>query len=347
MKGAKGSIGRAVDQPDPQVRFYLFYGPDEAQSRGLGARLLEGLGAAKFIVAAGSVKSDPASLADEAGAMSLFGGPRAIWIEPAGDEIAPGVEALLGAAAAESPVVAIGGALRKTSALVKLAEASPRALAFAAYAPEGQDAERMVIDLGRRFGLKIAPPVAARLAAGCANDQAIVSQELQKLALYLDASPHAPKELGHEAVDAVGADTAEGDFLRLADLALSGDLRGLADELARLRAGGSEAIPVVRSLQRRLLMLAPARARIERGETPDVVMTSLGKALFWKDKPVVGRMLTQWDAKRLATVAERTGRLERALMREVVRQGAREPETEALGEELLAIARAARSKAAG
>ena len=47
----------------------------------------------------------------------------------------------------------------------------------------------MVIDLGRRFGLKIAPPVAARVADAAANDQAIVAQELQKLALYIDASP--------------------------------------------------------------------------------------------------------------------------------------------------------------
>ena len=38
------------------------------------------------------MKSDPAALADEAGAMSLFGGTRAIWIEPAGEEIAAGVE---------------------------------------------------------------------------------------------------------------------------------------------------------------------------------------------------------------------------------------------------------------
>ena len=161
----------------------------------------------------------------------------------------------------------------------------------------------MVIDFGRRYGLKIAPPVAARIAATCANDQAVVAQELQKLALYVDASPNAPKELDHDAVDAVGADSAEGDFLRLADLALGGAVAELADELARLPAAGSEAIPVVRSLQRRLLMLAPARARVERGEPVDAVMTSLGKSLFWKDKPLVGRMLSKWKCE----VAKRFG----------------------------------------
>ena len=243
----------------------------------------------------------------------------------------------LEANAAESPAVAIAGALRKTSALLKLAEASPQAVAFAAYAPEGADAERMVAEVGRRFGLKISPPVAARLAESSGNDQAIVSQELQKLALYLDASPQSPKELDHDAIDAIGADLPEGEVLHLADLALSGRAGDLANELSNL-PGGAESIPVVRALQRRLLQLAPARARVERGESPDAVMTSLGKSLFWKDKPMVAKMLSMWDSRRLATVAERAGKLESDLLFSAA------PDQEALGEELIAIARAAASR---
>jgi DNA polymerase-3 subunit delta len=338
VKASKQSIGRSVDQPDSKIRFFLFHGEDESQSRALAGRLLEALGASKFVVTSAAVKSDPAALADEAGAMSLFGGKRVVWIEPATKDIEEGVTALLEGPEAESPVVAIAGLLPASSAFRKLAETSPLALAFAAYAPEGEDAERMVIDVGRRFGLKISSPVAARVAGNCGNDQAIVAQELQKLALYLDASPHSPKELDHDAIGALGADTAEGDFLRLADLALSGDTAGLVEELERLPTGGSEAIPVVRSLQRRLLMLAPARARVERGESVDGVMTSLGKSLFWKDKPLIARMLAAWDADRLARVAERASQLERNLMFSSA------PEQEALGEELIAIALQARRR---
>ena len=334
MKASKSSIVRAVEQPDPKLRFYLFHGPDDAQSRALGQRLVETLTASRFVISGSAVKSDPAMLADEAGAMNLFGGTRVVWVEPAGDEIAPGVEALLEANAAESPVVAIAGALRKTSALLKLADASPDALAFAAYAPEGADAERMVAEVGRRFGLKISPPVAARVAESSGNDQAIVAQELQKLALYIDASPQSPKELDHDAIDAIGADLPEGEVLHLADLALAGRVGDLAAELGQLTRG-VEGIPVVRALQRRLLQLAPARARIERGESPDSVMTSLSRSLFWKDKPLVSRLLSMWDSRRLATVAERAARLEHELIFSEV------PNQEALGEELIAIARAA------
>ena len=337
MKVAKPAIGRTVDQPDANIRFYLLHGPDDAQSRALGARLVQTLSASRFLLPGGTVKSDPATLADEAGAMSLFGGARVIWIEPAGEEILQGVEALLEGPAPVSPVVAIAGALRKTSALLKLAEASPHAAAYAAYAPEGSEAARMVSDVGRRYGLKIEGAVAARVASSCANDQAVVAQELAKLALYLDASPQSPKALDHDALDAVGAELVEGDLPRLADLALAGDVRTLADELAQLPYG-AQGIPVVRALQRRLLMLAPARARMERGESADAVMTSLGRSLFWKDKPAVARMLSTWDARGLATVAERAGRLERDLI------FSKAPEQETLGEELLAIARAARRR---
>jgi hypothetical protein len=88
-----------------------------------------------------------------------------------------------------------------------------------------------------------------------------------------------------------------------------------------------------------LLVLAPACARVERGERVDGVMASLGRSLFWKDKEAVARMLKRWSAEDLATVAQRAGELERGLM------FGEAPEREALGEELLAIARKARSSA--
>ncbi|HEV8406473.1 MAG TPA: DNA polymerase III subunit delta, partial [Sphingomicrobium sp.] len=157
-------------------------------------------------------------------------------------------------------------------------------------------------------------------------------------ALFIGASPHSPKELEHEALDALGAESGEGDFLRLADLALLGEIGEVAELVSRLPPAGSEAIPAIRSLQRRLLFLAPARARIERGERLDDVMASFGKALFWKDKAKVGTMLKRWNAQEIATIAQRAGTLERSLM------FSNAPPREALGEELLAIARKARSR---
>ena len=123
--------------------------------------------------------------------------------------------------------------------------------------------------------------------------------------------------------------------MRLGDLALAGRMNELLDELGRMPHGGTEAIPVLRALQRRLLMLAPLRARVERGERVDGVMASMGKSLFWKDKPIVERLLSIWSAERLAEAAARMSSLERQLMLRPLADEA------ALGEALVTLARAA------
>jgi len=333
MKSAKGGFGSALDRPDPALRFYLFHGPDEAGSRALAERLLKGMGAEKFLMLGQAIKSDPAALADEAGAISLFGGKRVMWIEPAGDEISEGVEALLDAPASESAVIAIAGSLRKTSALLKLAEGHPAALSHISYVPEGRDLERLVADLGRDVGLRMMPELTQRIAAASAGNQAIALQELSKFALYLGADKDNPKELDPETVDLLGADSAEADLMRLGDLALAGRMKELLEELARLPHGGSEAIPILRALQRRLLMLAPLRARVERGESIDGVMASMGKALFWKDKPLIQQLLSVWPAERLSEAASRVAALERQIMLRPLADDA------ALGETLVTLAR--------
>ena len=328
-------MARAVERPDPAVRFYLFYGPDEAGSRHLATRLLNALGAEKFAISAAAIKADPAVLADEASAMALFGGPRAIWIEPAGEEIADGVATVLAGASVESPVIAIAGALRKTSGLLKLAEGHGQAAAMISYVPEGRDADQMVIGAGRSEGLRIEPDVAARLAAACGNNQAVVAQELGKFAIFLDSAPDRPRDLSHDVIDLLGADSAEGNLMRLGDLALAGDAGALIEEFDRAALVPGETIPVVRALQRRLLQIAPLRAKVERGERVDGVMASMGKALFWKDKPLMQRLLSNWSAERIAQAMERAAAVERAAML------SGEPPIAALGEELLTIARAA------
>ena len=338
MKAQRGTILRSVGEPDRSIRFYLFHGPDDAGSRALAQRLLSALGAEKAAVSSASVKADPALLAAEAGAISLFGGARLIWVDPAGDEIAEGVEALLDAVAVESPVVAVAGALRKTSALLKLAEAHGAALAHASYAPEGRDAERMVVEAGRAEGLRVDPGVAARIAAAGNANQAVIAHELAKFALYLGASPGSPMELTHDLVDLLGTDSGEGDLMRLGDLALAGRANDLFEELDRVALGNSEAIPVVRSLQRRLLQLAGLRAQVEQGKSVDAVMTSMGKALFWKDKGLMQQLLSGWSAERLAAMLERSSALERAII------FSDEPPVAALAEELVTIGRAAQRR---
>jgi DNA polymerase-3 subunit delta len=60
-------------------------------------------------------------------------------------------------------------------------------------------------------------------------------------------------------------------------------------------------------------LLARMRAAVERGATPDAVMASQGKSLFWKEKPAVARQLGRWRADLLAKSLSRLVAAERAL----------------------------------
>jgi len=314
VKANRAQIERALRNPGEQ-RFFLLYGPDDSGSRALAKLLATAMGAeAERVDLAGSdLRGDPARLADEAASISLFGGARYIFVDPAGDESLAAVEALLEAPAAGNPVVLVAGALKPASKLLKLALAHAHALAFASYAPEGQDAERLAAELARSEGLIVRPDVARRLADGCAGNRAVLSQELAKFAAYLDAAPERPRELDHDALDALGAAAEEGDLSRLVDSVGSGDAALLQAELLRLSSQGIEGVPLIRAVLRRMSLLARLRAQVDAGSSADAVMASQGKALFWKEKPAVTRQLGRWRSDLLAKSVARLVDAERQL----------------------------------
>jgi DNA polymerase-3 subunit delta len=309
MKAVRAQIERALKGPGDH-RFFLLYGPDESGSRAL-ARLLATGETERVELSGSELRGDPARLADEAASLSLFGGARYVTVEPAGDECVAAVEALLEAPAAGNPVALIAGALKPASKLLKLALASPAALAFASYAPEGREAEQLAIEMARERGLIVRPDVARRLAESAAGNRAILAQELAKLADYLDAGAERPQPLDHEAVDAVGAGAEEGDLSRLVESVGGGNPKQLAAELARLSSQGIEGIPLIRAVLRRMSLLARLRAEVDSGNSVDAVMASRGKSLFWKEKPSVAQQLGRWRSDMLARSVSRLVAAER------------------------------------
>jgi len=296
------------------IRLFLLHGADAAGSGALAQRLQAtlGAGAERLALAPAVLKTDPALLADEAASFSLFGGKRLIAVDGGGDELVEAVTGLLDAPAAGNPVVIVTAALKKTSKLLALAAASPRALAHASYVPEGRDADRMVVDLGHSAGLSIPPDVARTLAESGAGDRAVIGFEIDKFALYLDASPDRPARLEREVVDALSAGAEEGDLTRVVDAVLDGRPDLLDRELKQL-GGGTEAIAVLRALSRRLLLLARHRSEVERGNSVETVMASAGKSLFFRDKPSVERQLRHWSADQLAAALTHILDAERAV----------------------------------
>lgn len=332
MKANRGEIERALDRPGEAIRCYLLHGPDEAGSRALSDRLGKTMGAdaERIDLEGAALAKDPALLADEAASTSLFGGARWIRVRANGDEVTEAVQALLDAPQAGNPVAIIAGALKPASKLLKLALASPTVLAFASYAPEGREADRMVADMGAALGLRIGPEIARRIFDAAAGDRAVVAQELEKIAAFLDAGEGGPGDVDAGVLAAIGAGEGESSAGVLIDAVLTGRAKAAVEELAGVAEAGGDGIPLVRAMLRRLLQLAALR-----GEADQAGIAAATKAVFFKEKDVIEAELRRWSAPELAMLVDRIT----AAQARLLESGG--PGAVVASQELLTIARAA------
>lgn len=314
MKASAAQIRAAVDKPKPETRLYLFHGPDEAGAADLADRLARALGpqAERVDLDMKALREQPGRLADEAASLSLFGGARYIRLSGIEESAGEAISLLLGAERAGSPVIAIGPGLKASGKLVKQAIAAPAALSFACYVPEGMDAAKLAASIAREHGLRLVGEVPQRLAASCAGDRAILAREIEKLALFLDASPERSREADAAALDAIGADLGEVQLSDAIDAVLDGRTGDIGSELAKLDAGGSGMIPLLRQLTRRLIALAEMRIEADAGSSIDQTLEK--HRVFFREKAATGRALRRWNAGQIERAIERVRGAERGLM---------------------------------
>ena len=312
MKANANQIRIAIDAASPDVRLYMFHGPDESGARELAARVGRALGpeAERIDLEPAQLRSNPGLLTDEAAALSLFGGARHIRVSGAGEESFEALTLLLDAERTGNPVVVIAPSLKATAKVVKLALGHPRAMCLACYLPEGGDADRLATAIAREQGLRTVGGTAARLAAASGGDRAVMTRELEKLALYLDAAPERPRELDDAALDAVGADLGDSEMSRAIEAALEGSPDRLADELAQLTEASVSPIPVLRQLTRRLIALAEMHAELDAGADPKAVI----ERVFFRERASTSRALRLWDSSRINDAIKRVRQAERAIM---------------------------------
>jgi len=314
VKANPNQIRAALDAPSPDIRLYLLHGPDESGAAELAQRLARSVGAEaeRIDLDPATLRADPARLADEAASISLFGGARYIRVASAGEECAAAFEALIEAETAGNPVVAIAPSVKSTGKIVKLATGSPRAMAFACYVPDGADADRLAATIVREHGLRTTGDTARRLASASGGDRAVMTREIEKLALYLDAAPDRPAEIDDAALDAVGADLGEAEMSRAIEAAVDGRVADVGPELARLDEAGVSPIPVLRGLVRRLMAIAEMRAEVEAGRSVGDVIER--NRVFFREKAATTRALRTWSPAQLSAAIDRIRQAERGMM---------------------------------
>ena len=314
MKANEARLKAALDRPPADIRLYLLFGPDEAGALALADRLPRALGpdAERVDLEGAALRGDPARLADEAASLSLFGTARHVRVTGAGEESLAAVTALLEADRAGNPVVMIAPGLKATSKVAKLALDSPHALVLACYVPGADQLETIAVELAREQGLRLGAGVARRLAQAGGGDRAVMTREIEKLALYLDAAPDHPGEAGVEALDAVGADLGEAETSDVINTLVAANPEALGEALRRLEEAGVSPVPWLRALARRLTGLAEMKGEIVNGDDVGSVMKR--HRVFFKEEAVTAAALRRWSPQALARAVTLVREAERAVM---------------------------------
>ncbi len=318
MKASQKDFASIAPRAARSARVFFFCGPDEAGASDAAARisaLLENPGE-RIEFSGAQLKQDPVRLGDEARSSSLFGDSRHILIRAQGDEVHDAVQTLLAGETEPCPVLILASSATDKSRTAKLLEGRPDALVAMFYLPDLRSAAQSVREMAEAAGLRVGPDVSERIARACGLDSRLARSEVEKLALYLDASKEAPRTADAAALDAIGARTEEDGFSALVNAVLGGEVQKIPGELRRMRELGLNPVGLLLAIERRAAQLVQLAAKGgPRGVPADVVEREAGPMrIFWKDKRDIIAQLGRWRGKKLERLAERLVALHAALM---------------------------------
>ncbi|WP_419827028.1 DNA polymerase III subunit delta [Sphingomonas sp.] len=299
----------------PGLRCSLFYGSDEPASRELAAGSVKALGSAveRIDLHATQLKSDPSLLVDEAAALSLFGAARYVRVDGVVEDCLPAIEALLSAPQVGSPVILVAGALKKNSQLLHVLGNDPHSRVIASHPVEAPHLRRLAIALAASHGLRIDDDAAESLVEMVDGNRELLAREIEKLSIYVDASSETPRRANEEAIAAMSIDQRGANIGVVVDAFCSRDLRSLLSSEAQLSRDGSDDVLLVRSLLKRLVAMAAAKAEIGRGASARSAIDRVTRAMFWRERESIAADLPEWTCDRLSWAIELLGKAERAL----------------------------------
>ena len=258
-----------------------------------------------------AVAREPGALMDEAQAISMFGGHRAIWIEAEGRDLLAALSPLLGRPPQDCTIVVEAGALKKGTALRVAFERAEFAASIECYADDRRSLEPLIDAEARAAGLKIAPEARAALIALLGEDRMTTRGEIAKLTLYAMGK----ETIGVEDVEAIVADAAPSSLGALVDAALIGPVSALESAGGRFFGEGGDANLLMIMLVARVMLLHRLRLEMERGSGFDAAAQGLFVRLPPSAKAALERQAAAWTSaalsKRLPAVQAAAARVRR------------------------------------
>jgi DNA polymerase-3 subunit delta len=284
------------------LRFFLVHGSDEGlaheRSKAIAHIALAGDSDPLRLVRleGDTVARDPGVLADEAYAISMFGGSRVIWIDAQGRDLQPALTPLFAKPPNDCIIIVKSGQLKKGAGLRDAFERMKDGASIECYEDETRALGPLIDAEMRAAGLEIAHDARAALQALLGADRQTTRNEIAKLILY--ARGRSRIEVAD--VEAAVSDAAPSGLDDLIDLALAGDLPGVESHAARFFHEGGEANILMSRLIARLTLLHRLRLETDQGRSFDAAC----QALFVRLPPAARRALAsqaeRWTSESIA-----------------------------------------------
>lgn len=323
MKATQANFLATAGRIAADGRIFFFCGQDEAGAFTAAERLVAKLPdpGERVELTGAQLKADPVLLGDEARSTSLFGGTRHLFVRATGEEAHDALQTYLavidaGEAAGAAPVLVVATGASDKSRSAKLLIDRPDCLVTMFYAPELKDVTAEVRQMASAAGLRMGGDLAERIARAAGLDVRLARAEVDKLALYLDATPQAPRDADAAALDAIGAVTEEEGLAPLVNAVLSGEVAHLQAELRRMVEVGLNPVGVLLAVERRAAQLAELAARHGQRGPIDGFLESEQKArrIFWRDRRDLAVQMRHWPPAKLGRLITRLAATHRALL---------------------------------
>ena len=296
MKLPAGRVEAFLRRPDPNAHAVLLYGADA----GLVRERADQIGRAiapdlhdPFRVAdlTGAVlAADPARLHDEAAQISLMRGPRLVRVREIGDAQGSVFAAFLTAPPGDGLVVAEAGDLPSRSALRRVFDDAPPAVAIGCYPDSARDLGELVRETLAARRITASRDAIAFLVAHLGGDRLLTRVELEKLTLYAGDGGNIELEDAQLSV----ADSAALSLDAAVLAAAEGDVAALDRALSRVFQEGEAPVSVVRATLRHLQRLHVLASRAAAGDSLDAVVRGARPPIFFKQQDSFRRQLGLW-----------------------------------------------------
>lgn len=313
MKLSYRQIEPFVNNPDPDVRVILIYGPDyglmKERAAKIGKSVVEDLNDPFNVISLSTeqLNDDPAKLSDEANAMSMMGGKRLIRIDNASDKITMLLDDYLENPNDDALILALAGELTPRSSLRKFCEKHAKAAAVPCYIEDERNLAGFIRSFMQENGYQIEHDAVLWLSVNIGGDRQKTRSELEKIILYKGDERAPITNADVMAIcGAAGAQTLDNLVYAVAGRDTNTAMRSFQTLLGE----GVALIAILRALQNHFRRLHLTKSMMDEGAPLEKAMKSLSPPIFFKQENAFKNQVGRYSHKALSHICARLSELE-------------------------------------